>query len=372
MKLLVISTAPLILKEKKYYAYSPYVKELELWAKYSDEIEIVCPVWKSDRNLLNSPITFPISKIHSIIEFDITTFKNAFLAIFKILYTVFVIGRAMYSADHIHLRCPGNVGLLGCCIQMFFPRKKKTAKYAGNWDLDSIQPISYKIQRWLLRNTVLTKNMQVLVYGKWKDDTSNIKPFFTASYYEKDKIEVQRKSFSDVISIVFVGTLSNGKQPLYAIQLVQDLWGKGYNVQLSIYGDGDERAMLENYVCQHMLQNIILFKGNQNQTVVKIAYIESHFVILPSLSEGWPKVIAEGMFWKCLPIATAVSCVPTMLDNGDRGIILGLNREIDGAKIQELLEDETLYQRKVLKAQEWSRYYTLDLFEDEIKTLVKS
>lgn len=372
MKLLVISTAPFIRKEKEYYAYSPYVKELELWAKYSDEIEMVCPVWQSDRNLLNSPINFPITKLHPIKEFDITTFKNAFLAIFKILHSIFVIGRAMYGADHIHLRCPGNVGLLGCCVQILFPNKKKTAKYAGNWDLDSPQPISYKIQRWLLRNTLLTKNMQVLVYGKWKDDTENIKPFFTASYYEKDKIEVHRKDFSAVISIVFVGTLSNGKQPLYAIQLVHDLWVKGYNVQLTLYGEGYERAMLEDYVVKYSLQNIIFFKGNQNQAVVKKAYIESHFVILPSLSEGWPKVVAEGMFWKCLPIATAVSCVPTMLDNGARGIVLELNRGIDVAKIQELLDNEALYHSKVSKAQEWSRYYTLDLFEEEIKTLVKS
>ena len=50
------------------------------------------------------------------------------------------------------------------------------------------------------------------------------------------------------------------------------------------------------------------------------------------MSEGWPKVIAEGMFWGCLPIATRVSCVPNMLNNGKRGIILELTLQEDVKK----------------------------------------
>ena len=41
--------------------------------------------------------------------------------------------KAMKWADHIHLRCPGNIGLLGCIVQIAFPKKVKTVKYAGNW-----------------------------------------------------------------------------------------------------------------------------------------------------------------------------------------------------------------------------------------------
>ena len=40
----------------------------------------------------------------------------------------------MQDADHIHLRCPGNIGLLGCFSSNFISKKIKTAKYAGNWD----------------------------------------------------------------------------------------------------------------------------------------------------------------------------------------------------------------------------------------------
>ena len=50
----------------------------------------------------------------------------------------------------------------------------------------------------------------------------NINPFFTASYFEKDKIDVKPRKLEGKISFLFVGTLSNGKQPLYAIQLVEN------------------------------------------------------------------------------------------------------------------------------------------------------
>ena len=63
-------------------------------------------------------------------------------------------------------------------------------------------------------------------------------------------------------------------------------------------------------------------------------------MILPSQSEGWPKAIAEGMFWGCVPIATPVSCVPFMLDYGERGVLLQMNLEQDVQQLKRLLNNE--------------------------------
>jgi len=278
----------------------------------------------------------------------------------------------MKSADHIHLRCPGNIGLLGSLVQIAFPKKKKTTKYAGNWDPKAQQPLSYRLQKWIVSNPYLTKNMQVLVYGEWKNSTKNIKPFFTASYLESDKKSLLPRQFGECISFLFVGTLSNGKNPLYAIQLVEQLHKSGKNVQLTLFGEGNERKMLEKYITENKLESLVFLKGNQNQEVIKKAYIENHFVVLPSESEGWPKVVAEGMFWGCLPIATAVSCVPNMLDHGKRGLLLDMNLSNDVVQITLLLNDNEAYQTKVDEAITWSRKYTLDVFENEIKKLLQS
>jgi len=372
MKLVVVSNAPLIKKENHWFAYGPYVKEMQIWAKYADEIAFCCPEWKQDNGLLISPIPFNVSKTFLLSDFNIKSGMSAFKAFFQSIYNFCIIFKAMFWANHIHLRCPGNIGLLAAVAQIFFPHKVKTAKYAGNWDPKATHPLSYRLQKNILSNTFLTRNMQVLVYGKWEGSTKNIKPFFTATYKESDKKGVVPRALNGTIKIVFVGTLSSGKRPLYAIKLIQQLLRKGLPIELLIFGEGKERAALEQYISDEKLQNQVVLHGNQNAETIQEAYQQSHFVLLPSQSEGWPKVIAEGMFWACVPIATSVSCVPYMVDFGSRGILLEIDLEADVSHIQKLIQSPENYMEMALNGMEWSRKYTLDAFEQEIKLLLYS
>jgi glycosyltransferase involved in cell wall biosynthesis len=335
-----------------------------------DEILIVAPLLNDSISEIESAYTSTNIEFKAVPQFNLLTTKAAINTLFSLPKIVSTIYHAMKVADHIHLRCPGNMGLLGCMVQILFPGKSKTAKYAGNWDPKAKQPWSYKVQKWILSNTLLTKNMKVLVYGEWENSSHNIKPFFTASYYNNQIIDTTPRALTGKVSFLFVGTLSNGKQPEYAIKLIEKLNSLGYDVQLTLYGEGNERNSLESYVKAHNLESKVGFMGNQNQEVVKQAYLANHFVILPSLSEGWPKVIAEGMFWGCLPIASKVSCVPTMIDQGNRGVLLTMNLEQDVNQIIALLNNEKHYFDKVESAMTWSRKYTLDVFESEIKKIV--
>ena len=372
MKFCIITHVPHGYQNGNYFAYSPYVREMNIWSKYVDEIVLVAPLHLKNSTSIDLDYSHKSIDFRNVSNFNFLTLKSIFITLLKLPNIIFEIYKAMKHSDHIHLRCPGNMGLLGCFLQILFPRKTKTAKYAGNWDLKAKQPLSYRLQKWILSNIFLTKNMQVLVYGEWKNSSKNIKSFFTASYFEKDKINISPKDLNSKITFIFVGTLTNGKQPLYAIQLIEQLHKNVNEVELCIYGEGKERVNIENYISKNKLKNIVILKGNQNQEVIKNAYLKNHFVILPSLSEGWPKAVAEGMFWGCLPIATRVSCVPNMLDNGDRGIILELTLLDDIKNIQSLLDNNELYQEKVNNAIHWSRKYTLDVFEEEIKLLIKS
>lgn len=212
--------------------------------------------------------------------------------------------------------------------------------------------------------------MQVLVYGEWENQSKNIIPFFTATYSESEKEIIEKRGFHQKIQFVFVGALVKGKNPLYAIQLVEQLFKNGCNVCLSLYGEGAERGILEQYISEKDLQSIVFLKGNNTHDVLKKAYQNSHFVILPSVSEGWPKAIAEGMFWGCVPLATKVSCVPTMIGNGSRGILLQENVELDLLEIIKVLQDESHYQKMALKSMRWSQQFTTDKFDSEIKKIL--
>lgn len=372
MKLLIISTAPFIFKNNETFAYSPYVNELVIYKKYCNEINFCCPVWKSDRGLLISKIPFNSIKHYELIDSDLLTIKSVFKAFFQSFYNFFVMIKAMREADHIHLRCPGSMALLGCFVQIFFPNKRKSAKYAGNWDPKSEKPWSYKMQKWILNNALLTRNMQVLVYGDWEKQSKNIKSFFTATYSESEKENIEKTDFKNGIKFVFVGSLVSGKNPLYSIKLVEKLVMKGHSATLDLYGEGVERNSLENYIQMNKLESYVFLRGNNNKEILKNTYKNSHFVVLPSKSEGWPKAVAEGMFWGCVPIATKVSCVPYMLDYGKRGVLLEIDLDKDAKQIENLIVNQNDFLKKSKMAIEWSRNFTTDVFEKEIaKLLIK-
>ena len=410
MKLLIITHVPHIKVNHEYFGYAPYVREMNIWLRYVDEVVVVAPlVQESLTPIHESYVTNSPFRFVKVPEFDLTSFFNQLKAFPRALVAMVKMYQAMQQASHIHLRCPGNMGLVGAIVQILFPYKQKTAKYAGNWDPKSKQPWSYRLQKWILSNTFLTRNMQVLVYGEWEGSTKNIKSFFTATYSESEiqnsefriqnKLSLQSESITiesdfdfaqsdkkdnnslslraesrtneNQFKFLFIGTLSPGKQPLYAIQLVEELYKKGLRVTLELYGEGVLRKELELYIAQNKLEPIVTLKGNQSKESVLKAYQTSHFLILPSKSEGWPKVVAEAMFWGCVPIASPVSCVSYMMGNGSRGVILQeeLNQDVD--QIEAVISKQEVYQKMASEGQTWSRQFTTDKFEAEIKKLLR-
>ncbi|MCW2119461.1 glycosyltransferase family 4 protein [Flavobacterium sp. 7A] len=372
MKFLIVTHVPHITAQNRFFAYAPYVNEMNIWIENVDELSILAPKSVETLSAIDTCYVHDRIQFIPVANFDFLNSKNSFLAVTKFPKICWKMFKAMQQADHIHLRCPGNIGLLGCFVQILFPNKTKTAKYAGNWDPKSAQPWTYKLQSWLLNNRFLTRKMTVLVYGEWQNLSANSKPFFTATYREAEKIEIQKRTFKGAIKFLFVGTLVQGKNPLYAIQLVEQLLSKGVSATLELYGEGVERHMLEDYIVKNKLENSITLKGNQNREILQQAYQNTHFVLLPSDSEGWPKAIAEGMFWGAVPIATAISCVPYMLDHGQRGILIEKNLDKDVVAICDHINNVQKYHTVSAKAWAWSQQFTMDRFEIEIKKFLQS
>ncbi|RXR17743.1 glycosyltransferase [Flavobacterium amnicola] len=371
MIFLIVTSVPHIIEENKFYSYSPYVREMNVWIKNVEKVIVLAPTESVNKSAIHLKYEHENIEFVSIPSINLLSFFSILQTIVKVPIILFTLFNYFKKADHIHLRCPGNIGLLGLFVQILFPKKKKTAKYAGNWDPKSRQPLSYKIQQFILSNTFLTKNIKVLVYGKWKNSTQNIYPFFTATYSELQKENNVIRSLNGDVRMIFVGALLKGKGALYAIQLIQRLHIENCNVKLSIYGEGNQRAEIENYITKNDLNEQIQLFGNRNSEELVEAYKRSHFVLLPSQSEGWPKVIAEGMFWGCVPIVSKVSCVPYMLDEGKRGVLLDLNFEKDIIEIKNILNQNVMYQKMAQESINWSREFTLEKFEAEIKLFLQ-
>lgn len=370
MKFLIVTHVLHSFYQGKYWAYSPYVREMNLWSENVDCFLIVAPCVFSSPTPIDLPYISEEITFFKVPSFNLTSAFDTFKSIFYIPKIMFKIFISMFKCDHIHLRCPGNMGLLGCFLQIFFPFKKKTAKYAGNWDSKSKQPWSYRLQKSILRNTFLSRNMKVLVYGEWDEKSSNIIPFFTASYSENDKLAVSKPNFKKVINLIFVGALISSKRPLLSLMVLHKLLTMNFNSRLVFCGEGPELKNLESYIKYHNLESNVSFLGNIDSESVKNEYCNSHFLVFGSQSEGWPKVVAEAMWWGCVPVTTAVSCVPQMLDYGNRGVLCAPSPEIMTSHIVELVKNPDRYNNMSSLGIGWSRLYTLEKFKSEIKKLI--
>jgi glycosyltransferase involved in cell wall biosynthesis len=357
----------------KYWAYGPYVKEMNIWEKSVSHMIIVAPLSKTD---VVDPIDLPYTSekitFIAVPEFNLTSKIDCITTIWKLPLVIYSIFRGMFISNHVHLRCPGNMGLLGALIQVFFPYKRKTAKYAGNWDWKSKQPWSFRLQQRILRSTFFSRNIQVLVYGDWQE-SKNIKPFFTASYFENEKfyVPIRNLELNEAVRLIFVGTLNDNKRPLLSLEVAKELNDFGVKSEIHFYGEGDQKNIIEESIIENELGTIAFVHGNVNSKELIKAYSESHFLIFISKSEGWPKALAEAMFWGCFPLTSNVSCVPEMIGYGERGDLVEPDSTMICNKIINYLNASNNYKLKCKRAMEWSRRYTLDRFQLEIKNLVE-
>ncbi|WP_026968951.1 glycosyltransferase family 4 protein [Algoriphagus terrigena] len=357
----------------KIYGYAPYIREMNLWIPSFSKVILIAPILEGlQPNPIEIPYEYPNIEAVAVHEIDLTHSLTAARSFWALPRIVFKLAKAMNQADHIHLRCPGNMGLLGCLVQILFPAKKKTAKYAGNWDPKSDQPFTYKLQQKILNNPLLTKNMKALVYGNWPGTSDNILPFFTATYSESE-IEEKEKSFpapGEPLRLIFVGSLVSGKNPMVALESLKLLVAQGFDVHLDVCGSGAQEGFLREFIRENQLAPYVTLHGNVDAATLKKYYQNAHFLIFLSDSEGWPKVVAEAMFFGCLPITTSVSCVPDMLGFGQRGDLIQKEPQQVYRVIEYYTGNPEAYRNKSNKAREWSNHYTLELFQSEILKLV--
>jgi glycosyltransferase involved in cell wall biosynthesis len=139
---------------------------------------------------------------------------------------------------------------------------------------------------------------------------------------------------------------------------------------LAIVGDGAERAALRARAGDLEARGIVTFVGALPYDDSLRWFEWAHALVLPSQhSEGWPKVVAEGMCHGLLCIAVAHGQVPSML-NG-RGVLLptGSPEEIAQA-LREVARDPAGQQPVMRAASAWARQFSLEGLRSALATLL--
>jgi glycosyltransferase involved in cell wall biosynthesis len=260
------------------------------------------------------------------------------------------IARELAGADAVHVRAPANISLYA--IAMLTARRtprRRWIKYAGNWQPHGLEPASYRLQRaWLARPL---HRAQVTINGRYADQPAHVhsfdNPCLTDDELALGRAAAATKQMTAPIRLLFVGHLGPAKNPRVAIDALGELRGGGADAQLDIAGDGADLPSLRAHAAASGLAAAVTFRGAVPRPALAPLYAAAHFVVLPSRTEGWPKVLGEGMAAGAVPIATAVGSIPDVLGRLATGtVVTSPTAPFFAAAIQTYLADPARWRRE--------------------------
>ena len=365
MKLAIISHTPHFKNNGIILGWGPTVREISHLINIFDKIYHIAPLYEgpsSDSYIeYNNNIEFV-----PIVPSGGSTFKKKINIILTFPSNLSIIHKICKKTDWIQFRSPTNLGLYVLPYLKIFNKKKYWVKYAGNWN-QANPPISYFLQRFWLKYII--NQTQVTVNGKWNNQRKNINSFENPCFSKEELIEAKKvkkaKIFSEKVEICFVGAFEKGKGINLLIEALKVT--KHYSMIRKIYlaGDGNEKEKVKLSI-KKLNQFEIDITGPLSRERLNEIYSRCHIIILPSKSEGFPKVIAEAISYGCVPIVTNVGSISHYI-NENNGVLLK-TRSHDELKnaIEYLLNNRTKLRILSENGSKISKLFTFEYYNQKI------
>ncbi|WP_104734315.1 glycosyltransferase [Hanstruepera ponticola] len=246
-----------------------------------------------------------------------------------------IVKAELKKGDCFQFRAPTGIGVFIIPYVILFQDKIGWFKYAGNWKQKN-PPLASRFQRWLLKN----QQRSVTINGLWHDQPKQClsfeNPCLTDVEVSQGETVIANKHFDkNDIHLCFVGRLEDAKGLsilIEGINLLNEVEKRQLKT-IHIIGDGP----LKDYYIQQSQKTGVQFKfyGLLARSEVHDIYKQSHAIVLPSASEGFPKVIAEAMNYGCLPIVSNVSAISLYVLHKQNGYLLN---SIDSKGVHQALK----------------------------------
>ena len=134
---------------------------------------------------------------------------------------------------------------------------------------------------------------------------------------------IKDKKLEPPYQLLFVGRLESAKGVGRILQIAAQLKQNGVEFELNLIGDGPERILFEKQALELAISNQVYFHGWLPRTSLSKYFMQSHFILLPSTaSEGWPKVLSEGMAFGAVVLASNISSIPQVLLQTGAGMVI--------------------------------------------------
>ncbi|HVG31092.1 MAG TPA: glycosyltransferase [Pyrinomonadaceae bacterium] len=369
--LLIVSSAVHYRHGGRLFAYGAYAREIDVWADLFPHVRVAAPC--RDEQPPGDCLPFTRANIEVVPQLETGGDDFRAKAVQVLLLPLLVLGlcRAMRRADAIHVRCPGNLGLLSIFLAPMFSRRR-VAKYAGQWNGYAGEPWAARLQRKLLRSRLW--RAPVTVYGRWANQPPQVVPFFTSILTDEQvaraRDAARRRRFGPAPPrVLFVGRLYEGKNVDVLLAALGALKAQGIELTCDIVGEGPLRTPLERQVALLGLQDQVEFAGGVEFERVLAFYERADVLVLASENEGWPKAVAEGMAFGLVCVGSDTGFVPEMLKDG-RGVVVPPGDVAALARaLRRVAASPEERARMSARAAAWAQRYSLEGLREALREL---
>ena len=360
-KLVIISHTEHYIEEGIPKGWGPTVHEINHLANHWEEVVHVACLYNEKPPL--SSVAYNQSNITyvPIPAYGGNTFFKKMNILFKMPGIIRTVKKNLLGATEVQLRVPTAMGLFLLPLFTWIWKREYTfwVKYAGDWEQER-PPRSNGWQRWFLQKKWI--NFPVTINGFWPNQAQHCfsfeNPCLTKLNIKEGAKIADNKKFEPPFILTFVGRIDHVKgvdRVLNALATIP----KEKIKEIHIIGDGPNKIS-----CELQAKNLDLtvqFHGYLDRPTVHHYLAKSHFFMLPSSNEGFPKVIAEAACYGTIPVVSNVSSIKHYL-NDENGFVWDLKGKVT---YSEVVKDalETSSEELLLKAkkiQELAKLFTFD------------
>lgn len=319
-KLVIISHTPhQWLPNGNLAGWGPTVAELNYLSQFWEELVHVACIESYTNNPSLQSYTSKNIKFSPIPSFGGATLVQKLSVFYQAPQIILRIVKSLRGATHVQIRVPMGIGIYVLPLFLFIPRKFILwIKYANNWGHNS-KSLGYKFQRWFLEKNFLKS--KVTINGFWPHQPEHClsfeNPCITQEQFEKGK--TIQKAFDKKLKVVFAGRIEEAKGIDLLMEVLKVLPQERFEEWI-FFGDGPLKEPLMKLCIELAIPS--KFLGFKSQAEVH-RYLEiTDILVLPSKSEGFPKIVAEAWNYKVITIVSAVGSLPHYLENGTDGFIM--------------------------------------------------
>ncbi|MBN2280613.1 MAG: glycosyltransferase family 4 protein [Candidatus Marinimicrobia bacterium] len=327
--------------------------EIHWLQNFGHHIELVA-VWGGKKEWADE-INFPIIYL----ERDTTHWKEFFKEIFRHLFKaaahLFLLFKFLgfkesikyfsqyhmmnlENTDHIHAHFASNAALRGLLASKYYQIPFTCTGHGTELLLKKAPYLKYLIKQSHQFVTISHYNKEKLISTyKIPEERIHVKYCGVDTEYFKNN-DFSRNELP--IKLISVTALRKVKGVEYLVQACNLLKFNNIDFQCKIIGTGELKLDIAAQIQKYRLENDIKLMGALTSEEIRDELSKSAVFILPSISEGLPIAVMEAMSMQLAVIASNITGLPELIDNGVDGFLVDpMKPKFIAQKIIDLIHD---------------------------------